>query len=278
MGKTIASPAYRLTVDIGNTHTVMGLYADEAISQRSRVATRKDTTVDEIAWWLKGMVFAALQQQNVKRLSGIALASVVPSQDETWLQALNQVFTVKTEVLDWQNCAGLKLSYEIPRQIGADRLANVLGARALGYNEGVVIDLGTATTFDVFKEHAYLGGIICPGVQSAMRILANSTAKLAEAELRWPTTFVGKTTDDAMRIGVLEGTIGMVEHLLKGVLKETGLKKPIIIATGGLATWLEGRCKSLNLVEPDLTLRGLLALLLSQKASTPSKSKNSRKH
>lgn len=251
---------FRLVVDIGNTHTVIGLFAGASIRHHWRLATRKDTTVDEIAFWLRGL---RSDEVPVLRVRAAALASVVPSQDEHWLAALSVVFGIKPHVLDYRHCGGLKLDYEIPRQIGADRLANVLGAQALGIQAGVILDFGTATTFDVFAGNAYKGGIICPGIQSGMRALAQNTAKLHEAELRWPDRAVGRNTDDALRIGVLRGTVGMVEGLLRDILRETkfGGKRPEIVATGGLAFWLKGRSRTIRRFEPDLTLIGINHLL-----------------
>jgi len=252
-------PRYHLTVDIGNTQSVMGLFSDDRIVKRWRLATRKDTTVDEISLWLSGMVTPHLAGDKI---SASALASVVPAQDEAWVGALAATFHVSPRILDWRDCGGLELRYEIPRQIGADRLANVLGAQALGHTSGVVIDLGTATTFDVFEDGAYLGGAICPGIQSSMRILASSTAKLSEAELIWPRGMIGKTTDEAMRIGILQGTLGMISHLLRGILEEKPLRDPAILATGGLASWVRDKLPAIQSIEPDLTLIGLNHLLI----------------
>lgn len=198
-------------------------------------------------------------------------------QDAVWLGALEEVFAVKPRMLNFHDCLNLELEYEIPSQIGADRLANVLGAEALGISEGVVIDFGTATTFDVFKNHTYLGGIICPGIQTGLRTLVQSTAKLAEPELRWPEHLVGRNTDEALRIGILRGTVGMIESLLKGILKEQSMKNPVVIATGGLAVWMRWRTKKIHRFEPDLTLIGINHLLNSEVSDGKKKSGMKRK-
>ncbi|HKP95095.1 MAG TPA: type III pantothenate kinase [Fibrobacteria bacterium] len=248
----------RLAVDIGNTNTVIGLFDGKSIRHRWRLATRKDTTVDEISISLHGLM------RSDKELDGVrtsAMASVVPALDDSWARALEGAFGKAPHVLDYSNCLGLKLEYELPRQIGADRLANVLGAHALGHEQGVVIDLGTATTYDVFGENAYFGGIICPGIQSSMRGLAQTAAKLSEVELRWIGKAIGKTTDDALRIGMLQGTLGQVEYLLKAIFAEKSMRNPSVIATGGLAPLLGGRSKAIHSVEPDLTLIGINHLM-----------------
>jgi type III pantothenate kinase len=248
----------RLAVDIGNTNTVIGLFSGGRIARRWRLATRKDTTVDEIALWLRGLLPADAERAGIR---ASAMASVVPALDDSWARALQDVLGAAPEVLDWSNCLGLKLEYEIPRQIGADRLANVLGAHALGHREGVVIDLGTATTYDVFGPDSYYGGIICPGIQSSLRGLAQSAAKLSEVELKWIDKAVGTTTDDALRIGMLQGTVGQVEYLLKAIFAERKMRSPSVIATGGLAPLLGGRSRAIRSIEPDLTLVGINHLI-----------------
>ncbi len=248
---------FRLAVDIGNTQTVLGLFRGAAIRKRWRFATRPDATVDEIALWLRG-----LAAPEMRRVGAAGLASVVPALDPSWLAGLREVFGAEPQLLDYRHCRGLRLDYEVPRQIGADRLANVLGAEALGIKAGVVIDFGTATTFDVFADHAYFGGIICPGIQTSMRSLVQNAAKLTEAELRWPEGAVGRNTDDALRIGILHGTVGMIERLLAEVRRECDLgPRATVLATGGLADWLRGRTRAIQRFEPDLTLIGINYLL-----------------
>ena len=275
-GPSKKKSGFRLVVDIGNTHTVIGLFHGAKIQRNWRLATRKDTTVDEIAFWLQGLNLVGAHSRAP--LQGSALASVVPTQDNAWLSAMENVFGIIPRILNYKDCLGLKLDYDIPSQIGADRLANVLGAEALGITEGVVIDFGTATTFDVFTNHAYCGGVICPGIQTGLRALVQSAAKLAEPELRWPKQAVGRTTDDALRIGILRGSLGMIESLLKDILAEShfgkfGKRKPAVVATGGLAVWMRGRTKAIHRFEPDLTLIGINHLLSGKTSSASMGSK-----
>jgi len=260
MARKLPARDYRLAVDVGNTQTVLGLFDGTVFLKHWRLATRKDITVDEIVLWLRGLVVPFILEgaQGVVRP---ALASVVPAQDGPWIAALSEVFGREPRLLDYRDCGGLKLDYEIPSQIGADRLANVLGAQALGIHEGIVVDFGTATTFDIFSGNVYYGGVICPGLQSGLRSLTQNAAKLAETELRWPAGAVGRTTDEALRIGILAGSVGTVEHLIKAILSERAMRKPVILATGGLAHWLKGRAPSLRRFEPDLTLIGINHLL-----------------
>jgi type III pantothenate kinase len=256
---------YRLAVDVGNTQTVVGLFDGARLLKRWRLATRKDVTVDEVALSLQGLVVPALPRSSGTPRVRAAIASVVPAQDGPWRAALTEVFGGAAHeaprVLDHRDCGGLRLDYEVPSQIGADRLANVLGARALGIDSGVVVDFGTATTFDVFSGGAYHGGVICAGLQTGMRALAQNTARLGETELRWPEASVGRTTEEAMRVGALLGAVGAIEHLLGKILAESRLRKSPVIATGGLAHWMRGRTKALHRFEPDLTLIGINHLL-----------------
>lgn len=257
--------AATLAVDIGNTNTVLGLFQGAKILRRWRLATRRDATVDEIAWQLEGLLKPG---EGTGRIEGAALASVVPALDDGWARALESVLGAPPEVLDWTNCLGLKLEYEIPRQIGADRLANVLGAHALGHEEGMAIDLGTATTFDVFGRNTYWGGVICPGMQTSLRTLTQIAAKLSDVELRWPDRAVGKTTDDALRIGIVRGAVGQIEHLAKAIAKEMRMQKPSVIGTGGLAPLVGGRSRIFTHLEPDLTLIGINHLLARKRRKT----------
>ncbi len=257
-----------LVVDIGNTNTVIGFFRNGKIVSNWRLATRRETTEDEVVWWIHSLLLPA----KVKRsLNGLAMTSVVPALDGVWARALNKAFGLTPEILDYSNCGGLRLEYSIPSQIGGDRLANVLGAWSLGIEAGVVLDFGTATTFDVFSDYTYWGGIICPGVQSSLQGLAQSASKISEVELRWPETVVGKTTESALRTGILQGTVGQVEYLLKRVFAEKKMKNPVVISTGGLATLVQGHAPSIQRVEPDLTLMGLNFLLSRKLKQTKGK-------
>lgn len=270
--KSSANRDYRLAVDVGNTQTVLGLFDGTLILKRWRLATRKDITVDEIVLWLRGLV-VPFADGGVRSV----LASVVPVQDGPWVAALREVFILDPRVLDYRDCGGLTLDYEIPSQIGSDRLANVLGAQALGIREGVVVDFGTATTFDIFSSGVYFGGVICPGLQSGLRSLTHNAAKLADTELKWPAGTVGRTTDEALRIGILAGSVGTVEHLLREILTERTMRKPVILATGGLAHWMKGRAPSLRRFEPDLTLIGINHLLTTAPTAPRASLKRAKK-
>ena len=253
----------RLVIDIGNTNTVMGLFSGDEIQARWRLTTRKDVTVDEVVIRVHGLMRA--EGMDPKSVRGIAIASVVPVVDFAWEQALTRIFGVKPQFLDFQNCCGLKLGYDLPQQIGADRLANVLGAYKLGYSQGIVIDMGTATTFDIFSDYTYWGGVILPGIKSSLRELVRSASKLMDVELRWPQKVIGKTTDSALQAGLLYGSLGAFEFLIEKILREKPMKNPVIIATGGLANLFEKRSKKVNLVESDLTLMGLDYLISNPK-------------
>jgi type III pantothenate kinase len=282
--KNTGSRDYRLAVDVGNTQTVLGLFDGTAILKRWRLATRKDITVDEIVLWLRGLVVPVVTLPEIKAAGGTAeggvrsvLASVVPAQDGPWIAALREVFVLEPRVLGYRDCGGLVLDYEIPSQIGADRLANVLGAQALGVDEGIVVDFGTATTFDIFSGGVYFGGVICPGLQSGLRSLTQNAAKLADTELKWPAGAVGRTTDEALRIGILAGSVGMVEHLLREILAERSMRRPLVLATGGLAHWLKGRTSRLQRFEPDLTLTGINHLLTTAPVAPRASMKKAKK-
>jgi type III pantothenate kinase len=251
--KTVsAASEHRLVVDVGNTQSVIGWFSEKGLMKRWRLSTRRDATPDELAFWLRGLL-----EQGPKTVSQSAMASVVPSQDAAWQEALKEVTDGPVRTLDPVLGCGLALKVDHPAQVGADRLANVLGARALGASEGVVIDLGTATNFDVFQGNVYHGGVIGPGLQSAMRSLVQNAARLAEVTLAWPGTFVGRSTEAALRVGLLEGTVGTIHHILNGILAEMKMTSPTIFLTGGLAEWVRERIPHHPRHEPDITLIGL---------------------
>lgn len=246
---------FRLTVDVGNTNTVLGIFRGEELLFRWRFTTQKEQTRDEILLRLQGLMH--MDRVKPEKVERIGFASVVPAQDHAWISALERHLKRPVRVLDHGNCADLRLEYPQPQQIGADRLANVLGATHLGHSRGVIVDFGTATTFDVFEDHTYHGGLICPGIRTSLKALASDAARLYEVKLQWPSGTIGKSTEHAIQAGLLFGTVGQVRHLLDAVLEELPMKSPVILATGGLAHFVSQGGKLFDHVEPDLTLMGI---------------------
>lgn len=244
-----------LVVDIGNTHTVLGLFLDGKILRKWRLTTRPNATSDEIEMRVRGLL--DLADPPVGGLRQAAIATVVPSLDRSWRKALERILPDgEVRSLNGTNC-GFPLEYLNPAQIGPDRLANVLGVERLGMREAIVIDLGTATTFDVVRDGRYLGGVIAPGIETGMLALVGRTARLPQVAIEVPDLATGRTTEQALHSGLLLGHVGMMEYLVARIRKEESLPEARVLATGGWSQVLRGLTKVVDGYHPDLTLEGL---------------------
>lgn len=253
-----------LAVDIGNTHTVLGLFLDGKISRKWRLTTRPNATSDEIEMRVRGLLdMADLAAVNLHQA---AIATVVPSLDRSWRKALERILPDgEVRSLNGSNC-GFPLEYLNPGQIGPDRLANVLGVERLGMREAIVIDLGTATTFDVVRDGRYLGGVIAPGIETGMLALVGRTARLPQVAIEVPEFACGRSTEQALHSGLLLGHVGMMEYLVSRIRKEENVPQARVLATGGWSQVLRGLTKVVDGYHPDLTLEGLEWFLRSRHA------------
>jgi type III pantothenate kinase len=244
-----------LVVDIGNTHTVLGLFEEGRPLRKWRLTTRPAATSDEIEMRIRQLLDAG--SYPAEDLHHAAVATVVPALDRSWRKALERVIR-KGDVrsLNWQNC-GFPVEYSNPAQIGPDRLANALGVERRGIKDAVVIDLGTATTFDVVREGKYLGGAIAPGIETGMLALVGRTARLPQVAIEVPERATGRSTEAALHSGLLLGHVGMMEHLVDRIRREEGMPQAKVIATGGWSQVLPGLTRVIDLYCVDLTLEGL---------------------
>lgn len=254
-----------LVIDIGNTNIVMGTFAEGGIHSRWRLNTQKNVTIDELMLTLKGLLLN--DKGEILEFKKVALASVVPSLNYQWNAALERVTGIKPEIVSPEKCGDLKLDYKDPDEIGADRLCNVLGLQSLGIKEGIIIDFGTATTFDIYSNNTYWGGAICLGIRTSLDELIRKASKLSEVELYWNSNLIGKNTDDALRNGILFGAIGQIEYIIRKILDELPMENPRIIATGGLAKLVSSHSEIIHQVEENLTLLGLNHFIKIQSGS-----------
>jgi type III pantothenate kinase len=244
-----------LAVDIGNTHTVFGLFRDGTLLRKWRLATRANATSDEVEMRVRGLLEIA--SFTLEDVHSAAIATVVPSLERSWRKALERIVpSEQVWTLSYADC-GFPLDYPDPSQIGPDRLANALGVERLGLRDAIVIDLGTATTFDVVRDGRYLGGAIAPGIETGMLALVGRTARLPQVALEVPGKATGRTTEDALRSGLLFGHVGMMEHLVARIRSEEKIPQARIIATGGWSLVLRGLTRVVDAYHPDLTLEGL---------------------
>ncbi|MCS7208020.1 MAG: type III pantothenate kinase [Fimbriimonadales bacterium] len=245
-----------LGIDVGNTHTVLGVY-ESARWHAWRVHTNPARTEDEHYILIRALLEA---EGLTAAISGVAICSVVPALEEPlrhlarrWLQC--EPLFVSSE-LD----LGFTIDYAPPSAVGADRLANAVAAVQRFGKPVIVVDFGTATTLDaVSRENVYVGGAILPGVELMLESLAGRAARLPRIALEGACQPIGKSTPESLRSGVLLGSAGAVEHLIQQFKQQLGSETPVV-ATGGLAPRLAPYCASIQHIEPMLTLEGLRIL------------------
>lgn len=244
-----------LAIDIGNTHTVLGLFTDGKLRRKWRLTTQPGATSDEIEMRIRQLLDA--EHCIGSDLHRAAVATVIPALDRSWRKALERVIDRgDVRSLNWGNC-GFPVDYSNPAQIGPDRLANALGVERRGIKDAIVIDLGTATTFDVVRDGKYLGGAIAPGIETGMLALVGRTARLPHVAIEIPERATGRSTESALHSGLLLGHVGMMEHLVERIRREEGIPAAKVIATGGWSQVLRGLTQIIDMYCLDLTLEGL---------------------
>ena len=246
-------------IDVGNTNIVLGIFRGDELTVSWRLASAIDRTADEL--WV--LVNRLLTQGNVAtdQITGVILSSVVPSLTQTVSEMVAHGLGREALLVDSKN-AGLPIRYENPEEVGADRLVNGVAARAL-YGQParpvIVVDFGTATTFDAISAAGeYLGGIICPGVEISADALFQRAARLPRVDVRRPDALIGRTTVTSMQSGLFWGYVAMVEGIVERMGRALADDGPAIcVSTGGLATTITAETDLIDHVNLDLTLIGL---------------------
>ena len=244
-----------LTIDIGNTNVTLGVFDGDSIQADWRLRSSRHASKDEVGMYLVGLFqHAGLTAQD---LDGVCLASVVPPLTGTYVQACKQYLKTTPLVVETGVKTGVKVMVSEPRSVGADRIVNACAVKEKGGGPAIVVDFGTATTFDALdKDGNYLGGAIAPGLEIAADSLSGRTAKLPRVELVVPQKVIGKTTIDAIRSGLVYGYVALVEGMIERISEELS-DDPVVVATGGLASLISSLTDSIDQVEPNLTLDGL---------------------
>jgi type III pantothenate kinase len=257
-----------LAIDAGNTNLVFALVDGAAIKARWRIATDPRRTADEYAVWLHQL----LQLEGFERsaVSAVIIGTVVPRALHN-LQVLARKYFRVEPLIAGQGAAAwtIELDVDEPHNVGADRALNAIAAHAKHSGDLIVVDFGTATTFDLIDaQGAYKGGIIAPGLNLSLDALVSAAAKLPRIAVEAPDSdsVVGRTTQSQMLIGIYWGYVAMIEGLVARMKQEIG-RPAKVIATGGLATIFADRTRLFDAVEPDLTIQGLI-LLHGKVAST----------
>lgn len=244
-----------MTIDIGNTNIVIGVYDGEGLQGHWRLSSTITRTSDE-SWIITRLLFQSADLQDSK-ITGIAISSVVPALTDVFVQMARKYFSLEPVVVGNDLDTGIKILYQTPSTVGADRICNaVAGFRKYG-GPLIVVDFGTATTFDVVtKDAEYLGGIIFPGIEMSANFLHSRTARLPKVALTFPGNLVGTTTTESIQAGLMYGSVEMIDGLVRRIMSERQ-EQMTVVATGGLAQVLEKKSTQLKIIEPFLTLEGL---------------------
>jgi len=246
-----------LCADIGNSHTTLGLVEDHAVLDHWRVATDERRTADEWAVLLRGL----LRDSTVgDRVAGVAVCATVPAVLHEWRAMLvRDLGTLPHVVVEPGVRTGVPVLTDNPREVGADRIVNALAAANLYGGPAIVVDFGTATTFDVVSARGeYVGGAIAPGIDISLEALGRRGAQLRKVELLRPRSVIAKNTVEALQSGLVFGFASQVDGLVARMVAELGSDEPVeVVATGGLAPIVVDECASFTDHQPWLTLLGL---------------------
>ncbi len=250
------APERILAVDVGNTSATVGVFHGDELVAQWGIASTVERTADEIAHLIRGL--AADRGVSLERPLAGVLASVVPAMTREFAGALARLGIAAPLVVDHTTDLGIENRYLDPSAVGPDRLANAAAARAHYGVPAIIVDLGTATTFDVVSARGeYLGGAIAPGMITAADVLFRRAARLQRIELAFPERVVGRTTEESIRSGIVLGNAILIDGLVARISAEIGAD-PLVIATGGYVDLVRGIARSIQIVDPALTLKGLL--------------------
>jgi type III pantothenate kinase len=243
-----------LAIDVGNTNTAFGVYQDQKLVRNWRLSTQQNRTVDEYGVLIRNLF--SLENLDVAAVRAVIVASVVPPLDLKVAEMTERYFSLEAIFVTPEN-AGIPILYEDPREVGADRLVDAVAALDRYSSPAIIVDLGTATTFNaITRKGEYQGGLIAPGIELSAATLIERAAKLPRIDIRKPRTLIGQSTVDSMQSGFFWGYVSLVDGVLEKMLAELG-DDTVVVATGGMARFIEGESKYVKTVDPNLTLDGL---------------------
>lgn len=244
-----------LAVDVGNTNIVLGVYDRDVLKISWRISTNRLQTGDEYGIILKNLFFQANFDDSA--ITGIIVSSVVPPLMTALEEMASRYFKLEPLIVGPGIKTGLNIQMDNPREVGADRIVNAVAGIELYGGPLIIVDFGTATTFDAISERGdYLGGAIAPGIGISTEALFQRAAKLPRVELVKPKRVIGRDTVTSMQAGIIYGFVGQVDGIVRRMEREFP-KKPKVVATGGLAPLMADESETLQIINPLLTLEGL---------------------
>ena len=245
-----------MTIDVGNTNITVGVFSGDDVAASFRITTKMPRTSDEY-----GMLLTNLLEQNDIRhdeIDDAIIASVVPNVMHALEGAIVKYFGIRPIVIEPGTKTGIRIVTENPRQIGADRIVDAAAAYELYGGPVLVLDFGTATTYDlVDKDGAFVSGVTAPGIRISAKALWEDAAKLPEIEIRKPASILAKETISSMQAGLVYGYIGQTEYIIRKMKEESGYLNAKVVATGGLGKIIAKETKLIDVYDPILTLSGL---------------------
>ena len=244
-----------LVIDVGNTNTVLGIFQGETLRAQWRLTTNRAQTADEYGILIKNLFL--LDGHRPESVKSMIIASVVPPLNGTLAEMAEKYFALKPLFLEPGTRTGMAIHYDNPQEVGADRIANSVAAFEKYGGPCIIVDFGTAITFDVVSELGeYLGGVIAPGIGISSEALFQRAARLPRVEIREPEAVIGTNTVSSMQSGLFYGAVGLVDGVLDRLCVVMGTKTRVV-ATGGQASWVASASKYKPPVDDSLTLEGL---------------------
>jgi type III pantothenate kinase len=245
-----------LAVDIGNTNIVLGVFDSDRLAHHIRLSTRESMTPDEA-----GLVLATAlhnSETSAKSMDLAVIGSVVPRLTGVFEGGVQRYLGCRVLIVSHRSRLPIMIDVDQPEQVGADRLANAVGGFEKYGGPVIIVDFGTAITFDVVNDSGtYIGGVITPGPEVSMAQLARRAARLFEVRIESPDTVVGRSTAAALKSGLFHGTIGQIDYIIDLILEETAFRQCAVVATGGFASGIKGHSRHIQTIDPTLTLEGL---------------------
>ena len=252
-----------LTIEVGNTNITCGVFDGDVIVASFRITTKMPRTSDEY-----GMIlYNLLEQNNIQPMDigDAIICSVVPNVMHSLWGGLVKYFHITPIIVEAGIKTGIRIVTPNPQQIGADRIVDAVGAYEIYGGPVLVIDFGTATTYDFVDESgAFLGGITAPGIRISAKALSEDAAKLPEIEIKKPESILGKDTITSMQAGIVYGQIGQTEYIINKVKEEVGLENVKTVVTGGLGRIIANETTCIDIYDPNLTLKGIYRVYKKQ--------------